>query len=158
MSLSNFYTRYSVAAAVLFTVTAAVFLFNNQYANTWLLYTGNLLFSAVVLLGVIRVNHRVHDNASMQSLFMVGIKITFYAILIASVLTLIMLAVISSTTGGTTVDQSPSQAGRDTRGDLVLNVFLSAVMVNGFLGALASLIGSTVAKRNQKTTQGKTMY
>lgn len=157
MNLTSFYIRYSVIAAVLFTITASIFLFNTTYANTWLLYVGNLLFAATILTGVIRVSHKAHDNANIQSLFIVGVKITFYAILIASVLCLIMLAILSGVSSGTTVEESPTQAGSDTRGDLVLNVFLSAVMINAVLGGLASLIGTSVAKRNQKTPQGKTL-
>jgi hypothetical protein len=158
MSLSSFNTKYSLWAAILYAVTASVFLFNNAYANMWLLYVGNILFSGAVLWGVIRVNHRVNDSGSIQSLFMVGMKITLYALLIASVLCLLMM--ITKTTlfaNGTQVTDSPTQAGSDTRGDMVINLFISAVFVNAILGSLASLIGSSVAKRNQKTTEGKTI-
>jgi hypothetical protein len=159
ISLNAFYIRNSVLAALLFTIPAAMFLFSSTYSNIWLLYLGNMLFAGIVLWSVIRVNHRVHDAASINSLWTVGIKITFYALLIASVLCLIMLAVQSSMVNEqTAVESSPTQAGSDTRGDLVITLFVNTVLINAVLGALASLLGSAVAKRNQKTEQGKTVH
>jgi len=159
ISLKAFLMRNAILAALLFTIPAAMFLFSSSYSNVWLLYIGNILFSAIVLWAVIRVNHRVHDRASIRSMFSVGIKIMFYGLLIASVLCLIMLSVQSSmVSASTAIDESPTQAGSDTRGDLVITLFTNTVLINAVLGTLASLLGSSVAKGNQKTEQGKTVH
>jgi uncharacterized membrane-anchored protein YitT (DUF2179 family) len=159
ISLNAFLTRNAMAAALLFSIPAAIFLFSSTYSNVWLLYLGNMLFAGVVLWSVIRVNHRVHDAASLNSLFSVGIRVMFYGLLIASVLCLIMMVVQSTmVTAQTAVEQSPDNAGADTRGDLVINLFISTVLINAVLGALASALGSSVAKRNQKSEQGKPVH
>jgi hypothetical protein len=158
MKLNSFYKKYSSWAGLLFSIPAILFIVLHSYTDMWLLYTGNLLFSAIVLTGVIRVNHLVHDNASLPSLAMVGIKITFYALLIASILSLLMLFITSLLfTRETVLNESPANAGADPRGDLVISLFVSAVMVNAVLGGLAAVVGAAVAKRNQKTVQGKTL-
>ena len=158
MNMRLFYIKYSIWAALLFSVTATLFLFLNTYSDMWLLYVGNLLFSAVVLTGVIRVNHLVKDNAGIQFMTMAGLKITFYGLLIASVITLTGLFISSMVfSQSATLTESPSQAGADPRGDLVFSLFMSAVLLNATLGALAAVIGAAVAKRNQKTTEGKTL-
>ena len=158
MTLNAFYTRYSFTAAILYSLAAGIVIYRNAYENIWLIFAGSLLFSAVVLTGVIQVNHRVHDSASVKSMFMVGMKITLYGCIIASILCLVMIATKSLFIGPVEISQSPSQAGADSSGDLVLTLFTATVLVNALLGGLASLIGSSVAKRNQKTEKGRTLY
>lgn len=154
MTLKAFYIRYSVWAAVLNTLSIIVFLFIRNYTNAWVLFVGNILFSAVVLISVFRGNHRVHDTASVRSLFMMGLKVTIYGILLATVLCVILLLVNSMFTGITSKDV-PAQAGR---GDILFTILSNTIAVNAVLGALAALIGASVVKRNQKTGQGKTLY
>ena len=158
MTLNSFYTRYSFLAALLFSLAAGIFVYRNNYENAWLVFAGSLLFSAVVLTGVIQVNHRVHDAASIKSMFMVGVKITLYGCIIASILCLAMIATKSLFIGHVEVAQSPAQAGPDSSGDLVFTLFTATVLVNAVLGGLAAVIGSSVAKRNQKTEKGRTLY
>jgi hypothetical membrane protein len=155
MTLKTYYWKYSSWAAILNTVSIVVYLFFRQYSNTWFLYIGNILFSAVVLIGVFRGNHRVHDSASVQSLFMMGLKITIYGILLAIVLCALVLIINSMFTGLNNQAGNPPQSGR---ADVLFTILSNTIAVNGILGALAALIGATVVKKNQKTEQGKTLY
>jgi hypothetical protein len=154
MTLKAFYIRYSVWAAVFNTLSIIVYLFARNYTNVWVLYIGNILFCAVVLMGVFKGNHRVHDTASVRSLFMMGFKITIYGTLLATVLCLLLL-LINSMFSGISSPDVPSQAGR---GDILFMILSSTIAVNVALGALAALIGATVVKKNQKTSEGKTLY
>ena len=155
MTLKAYYWKCSVWAAILNTVSIITYLFLRHYSNTWILYIGNLLFSATVLIGVFRGNHRVHDTASVRSLFMMGFKITIYGILIAIVLCALVLIINSMFTGLNYQAGNPAQSGRY---DILFTILSNTIAVNGALGALAALIGSTVVKKNQKTEQGKTLY
>jgi hypothetical protein len=143
-----------VWAAVLNTLSIVVFLFNRQYQNTWLLYVGNLLFCAVVLMGVFRGYHRVHDTASVRSSIMMGIKITIYGMLLAILMCVVVL-VINSMFTGLNDSSEPAQSGR---GDVLFIILSNTIAVNAILGALAAVIGATVVKKNQKTETGKTLY
>jgi len=155
MTLKTFYWKYSLWAAILNTVSIIVYLFYRQYSNTWLLYVGNILFSSVVLIGVFRGNHRIHDTASVRSLFMMGFKITIYGILIAMVLCGVVLIIDSIFTGLNDQAGNPPQSGRS---DVLFIIFSNTIAVNAVLGVLAALIGATVVKKDQKTEQGKTLY
>lgn len=155
MTLKAFYWKYSLWAAILNTVCIIVYLFFRHYSNTWLLYIGNLLFSAVVLIGVFRGYHRIHDTASVRSSFMMGFKITIYGILIAIVLCGLVLIINSMFTGLNYQAGNPAQTGR---ADVLFTILSNTTAVNGVLGALAALIGATVVKKNQKSAQGKTLY
>jgi hypothetical protein len=155
MTLKTYYWKYSSWAAILNTASIVVYLFFRNYSNTWFLYIGNILFSAIVLIGVFRGNHRVHDTASVRSLFMMGLKITIYGILIAIVLCALALIINSMFTGLNNQAGNPPQSGR---ADVLFTILSNTIAVNGVLGALAALIGSTVVKKNQKSEQGKTLY
>jgi hypothetical protein len=154
MTLKAFYWKYSVWAAILNTLSIVVYLSSRRYENAWILYIGNLLFSAVVLIGVFRGYHRVHDTASVRSSFMMGFKITIYGILLAIVLCGLVL-IINSMVSGLNDPSNPPQSGR---GDVLFTILSNTIGVNAVLGALAALIGSTVVKKNQKSEQGKTLY
>jgi hypothetical protein len=154
MTLKAFYWKYSLWAAILNTAAIVVYLSFRHYENAWWLYIGNILFSAMVLIGVFRGYHRVHDTASVRSSLMMGIKITIYGILLASVLCGLVLLINSLFTGLNDAG-NPPQSGR---GDVLFTILSNTIGVNAVLGALAALIGSTVVKKNQKTEQGKTLY
>lgn len=154
MTLKAFYRKYSIWAAVLNTVGIVLFLVYRQYENNWLIYVGNMLFVAVVLIGVIRGYHRVHDTASLRSSSMMGIKITIYGILLAVVMAAVVL-VISSMFQGLNDGTNPPQSGR---GDVLFHIFSNTIGSNAVLGALASVLGATVVKKNQKHEHGKTLY
>ena len=62
MTLKAFYWKYSLWAAILNTASIVIYLSSRHYENAWWLYIGNLLFSAMVLVGVFRGYHRVHDE------------------------------------------------------------------------------------------------
>src|SRR5688572_18479106 len=109
MTLKAFYRKYSIWAAILNTVGIVLFLVYRQYENNWLIYIGNMLFVAVVLIGVIRGYHRVHDTASLRSSSMMGIKITIYGILLAVVMAAVVL-VINSMFQGLNDASNPPQS------------------------------------------------
>jgi|GEM_PF-5437874 len=154
MTLKAFYWKYSVWAAILNTLSIVVYLFYRNYENAWILFIGNILFCAVVLLSVFRGYHRVHDTASIRSTTMMGIKITIYGILLAVVLCVLVL-IINSMFTGLNDRSEPAQSGR---GDVLFTILSNTIGVNAILGALAAVIGATVVKKNQKTEAGKTLY
>jgi hypothetical protein len=154
MTLKAFYKKYSLWAAILNTVGIVLFLVYRQYESNWLIYIGNMLFVAVVLIGVIRGYHRVHDTASLRSSSMMGIKITIYGILLAVVMATVVL-IINSLFQGLNDSTNPPQSGR---GDVLFHIFANTVGTNAVLGALASVLGATVVKKDQKTEHGKTLY
>jgi magnesium-transporting ATPase (P-type) len=153
-TLKAFYWKYSSWAAVLSTVTLVIYLCAHNYENAWWLYIGNLLFAAVVLIGVFRGYHRVHDTASVRSSTMMGIKVTIYGVLLATLLCIIVL-IINSVFTGLNDASNPPQSGR---GDVLFTILSNTIGVNAILGALAAVIGATVVKKNQKSDAGKTLY
>jgi hypothetical protein len=154
MTLKTFYWKYSLWAAILNTAGIVAFLLFRRYESNWLVYIGNMLFVAVVLTGVIRGYHRVHDSASLRSSAMMGIKITIYGILLAVVLAGLVLLINSMFTG-LNDGSNPPQSGR---GDVLFHIFSNTIGSNAVLGALAAVLGATVVKKNQKTEEGKTLY
>src|SRR6266700_1769071 len=91
--MNVYYIRYPFLAAILYNISLVVFLFNTRYENVWVLYIGNILFCATVLWALIHFNHKVRDIASIKSMFMVGLKITLYGVIIASILCFILLGI-----------------------------------------------------------------
>src|SRR5690349_20837105 len=91
--LRIYYIRYPFLAALLYSVPAAIFLFNTAYQNIWILYVGNILFCGMVLWSLIHFNHKVRDEASLPSMFMVGLKITLFGLILASLFCFLLLAI-----------------------------------------------------------------
>jgi hypothetical protein len=154
MTLKAYYWKYSLWAAILNTISIVVYLSFRRYENAWILYVGNLLFGAVVMIGVFRGYHRVHDTASLRSSFMMGFKITIYGVLLAIVMCGVVL-LINSLFSGLNDSSNPPQSGR---GDVLFTILSNTIGVNAILGALGAALGSTVVKKNQKTEHGKTLY
>lgn len=157
MTLRSFYTRYSWWAGILYCITVAVFFLVHNYSNSWLLFVGNMLFGAVIFIAVIRSNHRIHDAGSLKSLFMTGIKLSFFAVLIATVITL-LLVLLNAILSNFAAPDSPGQMGRDTQTDMIFSLLSHTLAGNAFMGVLATVLTSVTVKRNQKTEQGKTIY
>jgi hypothetical protein len=103
---------------------------------------------------VFRGYHRVHDTASLRSLTMMGIKITIYGILLATLFCVLVL-IINSMFTGLNDPSNPPQSGR---GDVLFTILSNTIGVNAVLGALAAVIGATVVRKNQKTEAGRTLY
>jgi len=154
MTLKAFYWKYSLWAAIMNTLGIVAFLFFRQYESNWLVYVGSMLFVAVILLGVFRGYHRVHDTASIRSSSMMGIKLTIYGVLLAVVFAGLAL-IINSMFSGLYDSTNPPQSGR---GDVAFHIFSNTIGTNAVLGALAAVLGATVVKKNQKTEEGKTLY
>jgi hypothetical protein len=164
--LRIYYRRYPLLAAVLYSIPVLIYLFNTAYQNVWILYVGNILFCGIVLWALIHFNHKVRDEASIRSMFLVGLKITLYGLIIASIACFIFLGIKyyffnaypAANSENKLLEQSPSQAGHDTSGELLSALFMNTVVVNAVLGGLAAALGASVAKKNQKTEKGKTMF
>ncbi|HEY8894850.1 MAG TPA: hypothetical protein VIM79_08535, partial [Niastella sp.] len=129
MTLKTFYWKYSLWASILNTISIIVYLSYHNYENAWWLYIGNLLFSAMVLIGVIRGYHRVHDTASVRSSFMMGFKITIYGVLLAAVLCGLVLIVNSIFTGLNDASNPPASG----RGDVFFTILSNTIGVNAVL-------------------------
>jgi hypothetical protein len=157
MTLRSFYTRYSWLAGILYSLPVAAFFLARNYSNSWLLFVGNMLFGAVIFTAVIRSNHRIHDAGSLKSLFMTGIKLSFFALLIAIVITLLMI-VLNAILANFATQDSPGNMGSDTQTDMIFSLLSHTLAGNAFMGVLASVLTSVTVKRNQKTEQGKTIY
>jgi len=164
--LRTYYIKYPLLAALLYSIPLLIFLFNTAYQNVWILYIGNILFCGMVLWSLIHFNHKVRDEASVPSMFMVGLKITLHGLLMASVLCFILLGIRyylftvhpAANPENKLLEQSPSQAGNDTSGELLSTLFTNTVVINAVLGGLIAGLGATVAKKNQRTEKGKTLY
>jgi hypothetical protein len=116
-----------------------------------------MLFGAVIFTGVIKGNHRIHDAGSLKSLFMTGIKLSFFALLIATIITLLMI-LMNALLDNFSAPDSPSQMGSDTQTDVIFSLLSHTLAGNAFLGVLATVLTASTVKRNQKTEQGKTIY
>lgn len=154
MTLKSYYWTYSLWAAILNTAGIVAFLSFRRYESNWLVYVGSMLFVSVVLIGVFKGYHRVHDSASLRSSSMMGIKITIYGILLAVVFAGLAL-IINSMFTGLNDASNPAQSGR---GDVAFHIFANTIGTNAVLGGLAAVLGATVIKKNQKTEKGKTLY
>lgn len=145
-----------VIAAALFSTFLAVFAFNSIYENIVLLYGGNLLFATVVLIGIIRLNAIAHNNAPAVPLFRTGWQITLIGVIVSTLAAFILyLLQDASVPTKNILPTIPVEQADKKIENLTLTIFVHAIFINALVGVLATIIGSGVVKRNQKTMKGK---
>ena len=146
--------KYGVAAAILFCIPMIIFIRDSSYSQGWLLYLGNFLFMLSVAVFLIFFNKRKDEDASTTSLLLTGHVVTVIGVILATVASLIALAVMvpglfESGPADKVLEQAPAQdQGRKTRG-LVLMVLLNAVVGNVSTGSFVAIILAYYQKKDQ---------
>ena len=146
----------SMVASVVYLVLLAIFAFNSNYLNIVLLYIGNGLFFSIVLFGLIRQNKLAGGNASSSHLFRVGWSSTLLGVIITTAVGLILFYMQKSMVPAGEVLQNMPEAGSEVeQDDMFLTILTNTLIVNAILGVVASIIGSGVIKKNQKSPGGR---
>ena len=149
------YLTFGLIAAVAFAIPALFYLRTPEFRDTWLLFLGNALFCAVICVFILLFNKRKNENESTQNTNAAGHIVTFFGVVIAAVLSLIMLVlfvpeVFNAGTPETVMEDSPTTMTDGKTDGLVFMLFMNAVVGNFAFGSFAAIILPYTAKRNQK--------
>jgi hypothetical protein len=136
--LVNLAPRYGITIAVISAVLTAVFYFTDNTDTLWTGYFINLVMFLGILFSVIHYNSQHHERPSQLALFSMGFRTTLWAVVIISIVNVVLHFI---------------EINKTDTSNFWLVLFTNVFFTNIILGLLASLIGSMVFKRNQKTTK-----
>ncbi len=143
------YIVYGGLAALLYCIPMIYFVHLADYHNTWMLFGGNVLFLFGILTYMLAFAKRKGQNPSTQTMTAAGHLATVFGIVISCIVVLITLAFFSPALNGNVMADAPSQTGNGNTHDLVLFVFMCAIIGNLCGGSFISIIISYASKKNQ---------
>jgi hypothetical protein len=144
--LFSYYYKYSIACCLAYCVPVFIFFKNETFSGLWLLYLGNMCFGCLLLVSGLFVNKTLHNNASLRSLIIPGVKVIVSSIIIICVAVALMAFIFRS--------RVMLQAPTNYNG-LYSALALNAIIVNFLLGMLLVFIGAITIKTNQRNAKGE---
>jgi len=148
------YLIYSVIAALLYSVVAYLFIRNQTFTSSWILYIGNALFGCCIAVFVISYNKKRRENASVGTMIAAGHITTVMAVIIVCIISLLLFLLISYVSHPSqqteVLSNAPPQMESGERHQFLLSLFMNAIIGNVAAGSFVSLIISYAAKRDQK--------
>lgn len=88
------YLKYAIPAAIIYSIMAGIFLYNDSYELSYLLYIGNILFGICILFFLLNYNKKRDKNSKAKYMVASGHITAVIGILISIVIILILMAVI----------------------------------------------------------------
>ncbi len=149
------YLRYSIIAAVLYSIVAFFFIRDETFRSSWILFIGNMLFACCIVAFILLYNKSRKENASIGTMVFAGHLTTVMGIIIACIICLVLFFLMpaaSHTVRQTNdaVNNAPAQLQSGERNEYLLALLMSAIIGNVSAGSFISIILSYAAKRNQK--------
>ncbi len=148
------YLKYSIVAAILYLVSVGIFLGIDNYAQTYILYIGNVAFALVIVVFILNFNKKRNKNAMTKMMIAAGHITTVMGILLSCVAIFILLAIMKPV-GYATVSQTATELGKpapalmENGHALMFILFMDAVFGNVAAGSFVSFLLSNTAKRDQ---------
>ena len=156
MSRANWlsYMKYGAVAAGVYSIPVIIFLKTADYRNTWLLFSGCLLFLFIIVFFLFSFNKKKRQNAAAGNMLLSGLMVTSTGVLISVVICFLLLLIfIPGFLGhGTTqkvLRSGPSNLVMDKTGGLAFMVFMTTIMGNFSAGSFVSILFPFALKKDQ---------
>lgn len=125
-----------------------------SYESAYLLYIGNVVFGAVILIYNLVLIRRSYVNKRAVSMLIEGhlatLAGTILSVIIAAVVTLgVHPDILSPDQAGTALYHAPANTQRDHTAGWLFMVVIDAFLLNFSTGSFVSIITSYAGKRNQ---------
>lgn len=148
------YIVFGALAALGFFIFLMMHLNSGSYESMYLLYIGNAVFGAVILVYNLLLIRRSYLKKRAVSMLFAA----HFATLVGTVLSIIITIVSTSVTaaqsmGVTVVDRAPAQVDSTHGTAWVFMVVVNALILNFSAGSFVSIVTSYAGKRNQQTDE-----
>ncbi|MDB5191751.1 MAG: hypothetical protein JWQ96_1314 [Segetibacter sp.] len=150
------YFPYALASAILFAIPALFFVRDSTYAQSWLLYLGNMLFMLPMIVFMLAFNKKRRDLGVMTSLMEGGHIATVMGVILACLLSLLLLFIYAGgifQSDGTTeavLEDAPAQTTQGAVSGMTLFLFMDAVIGNFSAGSFATIILAYYHRSNKR--------
>jgi hypothetical protein len=146
------YLKFSVFAAIAYSLSAMVYLQLRDFTQSWVLYIGNLFFGAGIVFFLFYFNKKKKGNANAGNMIVAGHIATVLATIIACILVFILLACLvpGIFIGHSIVLQNaPPQTFGNTRHELMIQLFANAAIGNICVGFFVAVLFGSGIKKDQ---------
>ncbi|HEX8357324.1 MAG TPA: hypothetical protein VF610_07940 [Segetibacter sp.] len=148
------YIKWGIISAISFCIPMIIFIASADYAATWWLFAGNVLFLVAISLYMITFNKNNGGNVSTQTMVAAGHIATGIGILLSCIVAAITLFVLipdifSQGISDKAMEGAPSETGTGKTHGMVFFVFMNAIIGNVSGGSFSSILIPYSAKRNQ---------
>ena len=146
--------RYAIPAAILYCIMAGIFLYNDSYKLSYLLYIGNVLFGICILLFLLAYNKTRPQNEKPKLMIAAGHMTAAAGIVISIVIVLILMAILRPT-GYESVSltreavKNPAPALQGDTHPLFYILFLETIVGNIAISSILSFLIPNTAKSNE---------
>ena len=147
------YLKYAIPAAIVYCIIAGIFLYNDTYNLSYLLYIGNVLFGIVIIFFLFNYNKNRAPNSKAKYMVASGHITAVIGILISVVIIFILMAIIHPN-GYDTVSQTskalkhPAAALEGDTHPLIYVLLMDAVFGNIGISSFLSFMLPYTAKSN----------
>jgi hypothetical protein len=148
------YLKYSLGAALAYSIPLFIFIYRATYTDAWILYVGNALFLSVMVLYMIYFNRQRRDNASSVSMVIAGHVIAAIGVVLCCLIGFILLTIFvpglfSPEKAGRVLTDEPEMMVRGNTNGLVFMVIMNAIVGNISMGSFATIIFGFTTQRDQ---------
>ena len=150
-----YYLKYSVVAAILYLLSVVLFLYLDNYTQTYILYIGNVLFAVVTVFFVVNFSKKRGRNALPKMTIGAGHVMAAMGVIISCLAIFVILAIMKPS-GYNDVMATSKELAKPTPGlegnghALMFVLFMDAVFGNIGAGSFVSFLLPNMLKSDQK--------
>lgn len=146
--------RNGVIAGIAFSLCAFLYIREVDYADTWLVYLGSVLFFTLIIIDVVQFNRRRGKNANTVTMVFSSHVTTIIGVIVACLLSFILLSImvpgyLSSGPAAVASPDTPANAIHDKTNGLSFRIFIGATIFNFAMGSFVGIVYPFTLKRNQ---------
>ena len=153
------FISFSLIAAFIFCVFAFIFIKDDSFLDSYMLYIGNFLFAGVIAVFILTYNQRRHENAKAQNMVLAGHITAVVGILISCFIIVLLILMIRpnvfhvAAANPDSMEKSLATLQGNTHG-LMLVLFMNTIFGNIAASSFFSIVLPFAAKRFQKDDSG----
>ena len=141
------YVVYGFVAALLYCILLFFHLKRGDYESSYLLYIGNGLFGAVILIYNMTLLNRPYDRQRAASMMIAGHLATLAGTILSIIFCIVLMFILNPSNAG--LENAPSTTQMERPSGWLFMVFANALILNFGIGSLISVVTSYAGKKNQ---------
>jgi hypothetical protein len=142
------YLKTGIACAIAYCIPGLFFFRTHTLVDSWILYIGNITFIIVLSVGTYFVHKRLHDETKMGKMIAVGMKLTIVSALFTMPFIIALYYFFSS-------NKIPVNPANVNASSMLNILFLSAIVVNIFIGFIAVILVAIIYNQIPKNVKGE---
>lgn len=149
------FLKYSIAAAIIYLICVVIFLYDDTYTMTWVLYLGNMLFAGVMVFFVVNFNKKADNSSHTQKVITSGLTTALIGTIISCLAIFIILAIMKPSSYSYVANTAselakPAPALEGSAHSLMFILFMDAVFGNMGASAFVSFMLPNMMRKYQE--------